>query len=155
MNIVAKSVLAMTYYLIVSVWLYGNSPDCSIASHSRCMTALIRLCLIDHLWEHCGSDFPWLSTQPQTSGISFHSCVNVRQSYKHMLMAMDTCEYFTVGPLSLSYSHTHSHTFIYLFSKLPKSHLRLLEWVYVVKVGGFPCDYSLRIILCESSPYVC
>ncbi len=75
--------------------------------------------------------------------------VSVRHSYKHMLMAMDTCEYFTIGPLS----HTHIH--IYLSSKLPKSHLRRSEWAYVVKVGGFPCDCSLWIILCESSPCVC
>lgn len=74
----------------------------------RCMTTLIKLCLTDLHWGNCGSSFPRLPTKPQTSGISFHTCVSVRQGNKHMLMAMDTCEYFTMGPLSHSHTHTHS-----------------------------------------------
>lgn len=69
-----------------------NTADYNIATYLWCNTPLVKLCLMDHLREHCGSDFPWSSTQPQRR---LHT-LSARQSYKHMLMTADTCEYFTV-----------------------------------------------------------
>lgn len=114
-------------------------------------------CLIDSLWEHCD----WFSMAVHTaadSRIGLHSCVSARRSYKHMLMATDTCEYFTLGPLGslslfFSNAHSHRHTHWCVFPASFPNHVCICQWVYVVKVPGFPC--FILFILCESSPYVC
>lgn len=103
----------------------------------------------------------WISSV-NIYAVIFHGCLNRHQEYAsvlvwvreggiNMLMAADTCEYFTVG--TISFSHTQKCRCSTPLSR-PRSHVRLSPWASLVKVDGFPCDFSSPMALCESSPYV-